>query len=114
MILGEHPGITATELSRAMRRDKSTLTTTLRGLEADRLVTRTPVAGDRRSFSLALTEAGRALRDSLREHARAHDAALARIVGNDKAKLMEVLYRIAHVLSDGDVRTLPPSRAAED
>lgn len=103
MILGDNAGITATALSRLLRRDKSTLTTTLRDLQAAGLVSRAGVAGDRRSAAFHLTEAGRELRDSLRQHARAHDAALERIVGADKGLLMEVLHRISTVLVEPEV-----------
>lgn len=112
MILGQNPGITATELSRAERRDKSTLTTTLRDLEAAGLVTRVGVAGDRRRAAFNLTERGQALRNSLRQHARAHDAALEGIVGADKALLMDILHRIADALiADAKTgRDTPPLR----
>lgn len=107
MILGENPGLTATEISRAIRRDKSTLTSTLRALQADGLVVRSAVAGDRRRSAFRLTKTGRALRDTLRAHACAHDAALERIVGADKRRLMAVLNRITQVLTEGDVQALP-------
>lgn len=102
MLLAGNPGLTPTALSRVSGRDKSTLTTTLRDLEARGYVVRSRNAGDRRSYAVSLTPAGRDLLGQLRRHAQAHDAMLDRVVGADKARLMAVLGRIARVLGEGD------------
>ena len=58
-LIDDNPGITPIALSRASGRDKSTITPILRDLTRNRLIRRTPVPGDRRSYALHLTEAGR-------------------------------------------------------
>jgi DNA-binding MarR family transcriptional regulator len=94
-LISLNPGITPMALSRASGRDKSTITPVLRSLEQRALVERSPVAGDRRSYALTLTPAGRDMLDRLTEHARAHDRQLDAIVGADKPQLIGLLRRIA-------------------
>jgi DNA-binding MarR family transcriptional regulator len=94
-LISLNPGITPMALSRASGRDKSTITPVLRSLEQRALVERSPVAGDRRSYALTLTAAGRDMLDRLTEHARAHDRQLDAIVGEDKPQLIGLLRRIA-------------------
>ena len=102
MLLADNPGLTPTALSRSSGRDKSTLTNTLRDLEARGYVVRSRNAGDRRSYAVSLTPVGCDLLDQLRRHAEAHDAMLDRVVGADKARLMSILGRITRALGDGD------------
>lgn len=102
MLLDANPGLTPTALSRASGRDKSTLTNTLRDLETRGYVVRSRKETDRRSYAVSLTPEGRDLLDQLRGHARAHDAMLDRLVGDDKRRLMSILGRITRALGEGD------------
>lgn len=97
-LIDSNPGITPVLLSRASGRDKSTLTPVLRDLAHRNLIERLPVPSDRRSYSLALTSAGR---DKLREfavHAEIHDRKLDQIAGPKKAELLALLRRISSLL----------------
>lgn len=55
------PGVSPTDLSQARGVSKNTISTLLRSLEEQKLVTRAIAAHDRRSFVIQLTDAGRAL-----------------------------------------------------
>ena len=94
-LIASNPGITPLALSRSSGRDKSTLTPILRELLNRALIERQPVAGDRRSYALDLTPAGRDKLDHLSRCAARHDRALDRIVGDSKPELIRLLRRIA-------------------
>lgn len=51
------------EISSTLRLDPATLSPIIKRLEQSGLIARTPVVGDERTFSLAPTEAGQALRE---------------------------------------------------
>ncbi|MGO9357609.1 MAG: MarR family winged helix-turn-helix transcriptional regulator [Xanthobacteraceae bacterium] len=104
-ILSDNPGLTPTELSRLCGRDRSTLSSTLKGLSARGFIARRHTPGDQRSYSVRLTAAGEAMLKKLRVIARAHDARLDAIVGKDKEFLIMLLRRIAEALGQPD--TLP-------
>lgn len=98
-LIAQNPGVTPTALSRISGRDKSSITPSLRGLEQRGLVVRRQAAGDRRSWTLALTDAGHATLAELMAHAEAHDRELDRIIGStNKPLFMEQLRRIAATL----------------
>jgi DNA-binding MarR family transcriptional regulator len=97
-LIGSNPGITPALLSRASGRDKSTLTPVLRNLAHHDLIQRCPVPNDKRSYSLALTTAGRAKLRELALHAEVHDRKLDRIAGPRKAELLALLRRIGTLL----------------
>lgn len=114
-ILSDNPGLTPTELSRLCGRDRSTLSSTLKGLSARGFITRRHTPGDQRSYSVRLTAAGETMLKKLRVIARAHDARLDAIVGTDKPALIALLRRIAATLGQADVlprRTSKPSPPA--
>lgn len=93
-IIKDNPGITPIALSRASGRDKSTITPVLRDLLKAGLVTRSPVAGDRRSYALSLTPPGVEKLAHLAACAAEHDRALDAIVGEEKPELIRLLRRI--------------------
>ena len=93
-LIADNPGITPVAISRASGRDKSTITPVLQALLSDALVLRERVAGDRRSFGLTLTDAGRAKLAHLAASAAEHDAAMAAIVGDGRDALLDALRRI--------------------
>jgi DNA-binding MarR family transcriptional regulator len=102
-IIAEHPGLTATELSRACGRDKSTLTPALKDLSQRGFVVRERSPSDERRYTINLTGAGKQLLQQLRVHARAHDRELDRIVGpENRAAFIATLRRIAGALADRD------------
>ena len=94
-LIGSNPGITPMVLSRASGRDKSTITPVLRDLMRAQLISREPIARDRRSYALRLTAAGREKLERLAYHAARHDEELDELVGDQKAQLLELLRRIA-------------------
>jgi DNA-binding MarR family transcriptional regulator len=94
-LIGENPGISQTALGTAAGRDKSTLTPALADFERRGLVHRHRAAGDRRSYALLLTEAGREALRTLSAHAAAHDRRLDELVGpENKEAFMAALRRI--------------------
>jgi len=95
MLIGRNPGISQTALSRANARDKSTLTPALTDLARRRLITRTRLKSDRRSYQLRLTPAGEDMLKRLTAYAAEHDRNLDRIVGKrDRAKFLQILQRL--------------------
>jgi DNA-binding MarR family transcriptional regulator len=99
MLIGENPGISQTELSRANGRDKSTLTPVLDDLVRRKLVSRRRTAHDRRTYQLSLTPAGDAMLRELTACAERHEADLDRIVGaRDRAKFLRILRRLMREL----------------
>jgi DNA-binding MarR family transcriptional regulator len=99
MVIDANPGITQIALSRAIARDKSTVTPLIQELSRRALVARRPSALDRRSITLTLTPAGKAMLADLLVHAAEHDARLDAIVGEGKAELIGLLKKIADGLS---------------
>jgi DNA-binding MarR family transcriptional regulator len=102
--LSEHPGLTPTELSNLCGRDRSTLTSTLNGLDARGLIARRRKPGDQRSYGVKLTAAGKTMLKRLQVIARAHDARLDAIVGKDKPVLMLLLRRIVETLGQAEAQ----------
>jgi DNA-binding MarR family transcriptional regulator len=94
-LIGANPGITPVLLSRANGHDKSTMTPILRDLTQCRLIERMSVANDKRSYALALTEAGREKLEMLAAHAARHERKLDEIAGPKKAELLVLLRSIA-------------------
>ena len=95
MVIHLNPGISQSALSRAIGRDKSTLSPLIRELQARALILRRPSVGDRRSVTLSLTKAGQGELEALSRHGEAHDRRLDEIVGEDKPKLIAMLRKIA-------------------
>ena len=99
MVIHQNPGLTQIELSRAIARDKSSVTPLVQALQRDGFVERRPSASDRRSMTLWLTAAGEKVLESLLEHAREHDRKLDAIVGAKKPELLKLLKKIVAELS---------------
>lgn len=99
VVIHNNPGITPMALSRAIVRDKSTVTPLIQDLERQGLVRRVRSTVDRRSVRLSLTKDGEAMLDQLLAHARRHDDKLDLIVGAEKPKLILLLRKIADALS---------------
>lgn len=99
MLIHENPGLTQMELSRAIARDKSSVTPLVQTLQREGLITRTPSEADRRRVHLRLTQAGEEVLMSLLAHAEEHDRKLDAIVGDRKAELLELLKLITTQLA---------------
>ena len=99
MVIHNNPGITQVTLSRAIARDKSSITPLIQELHRLGLVMRRPSPRDRRSTTLRLTAAGERVLADLLAHAEAHDRELDAVVGEKKAELIALLRRITEALS---------------
>jgi DNA-binding MarR family transcriptional regulator len=99
MVIGRNPGISQTQLSRAIGVDKSSLTPALNGLARRGLVSRVRPPTDKRAYRLTLTAQGRAMLGELTACAVAHDRDLDSIVGvRDRARFLRGLRRIVETL----------------
>lgn len=100
VLISQNHGLTPTALSRASGRDKSSITPALHDLEQRGLIERCRVPTDGRSYTLTLTDLGRACLDEMMAHAEAHDRALDAIVGpRNKQRFIDQLRRITHLLN---------------
>ena len=63
--LGDHPGLSLSDLSELLLCDKSNASRIIRGMEANHLVYREPHESDGRTVRLFLTETGLALREDV-------------------------------------------------
>jgi DNA-binding MarR family transcriptional regulator len=94
MVIHNNPGISQSALSRAIARDKSSVTPLIQDLDRRGLVDRRPSLTDGRSVTLALTAAGEAMLRDLLMHAEEHDRTLDRLVGEGKEDLIRMLHKI--------------------
>jgi DNA-binding MarR family transcriptional regulator len=99
MVIHNNPGISQIELSRAIARDKSSVTPLIQDLEKHDLVGRAQSRTDRRSVTLTLTRAGETMLRRLLVHAVDHDRKLDAIVGASKPELIRLLKKIADALT---------------
>jgi DNA-binding MarR family transcriptional regulator len=97
-VIHNNPGISQIALSRAIARDKSTVTPLVQEFVRQGLVARIASKVDRRSFTLTLTAAGEERLRALDRHAATHDRKIDRIVGKEKADLVRILKKIADEL----------------
>lgn len=96
MVAARRPGITQTELSRALGMERSNLVALIDGLEGAGLLTRDPVPTNRRAHALRVTKAGLARLDQAQAAVEAHEAAIfGRLAEGEEAALRGILDRIA-------------------
>ena len=96
VLIDRNPGISQTALSRAISRDKSTLTPLLGDLVRRGLVERTRTRTDRRAYRLKLSAAGERVLATLTESAKRHEINLDRVIGKrDRALFLRILRKIA-------------------
>ena len=94
-IIEHNPGLKQSQVSAALGIKRTNLVALLDTLEERGLAKRAPVATDRRSYALHLTEAGNALMKRLREIDAAHEAHLIAAIGEEgRDKLLEILRGI--------------------
>jgi DNA-binding MarR family transcriptional regulator len=95
-LIARNPGISQTELSLAAGRDKSSLTPVIEELVRRRLVARNRLHGDRRTYRLTITPAGKKTLTQLTRCARRHERNLDGIIGlRDRQRFIQILKRIA-------------------
>lgn len=99
MVIHNNPGITQIALSRAIARDKSSVTPLIQDLYRLGFVSRRQAPRDRRSITLRLTPSGEKMLNDLLDHAWAHDRALNAIVGADRTALIAILKKITDALA---------------
>ena len=98
-LITRNPGINQTELGRAARRDKSSVTKALRYMEDLGLIERTRLEDDRRVYVSQVTEAGRVQQQRMEEKGRQHLARLSETIGMNRQEFIAVLKAIADGLS---------------
>lgn len=91
--LGSYGDMTAAAVSRRSHTEKTKVSRAVAALEADGLLCRAEAASDRRTETLRLTDAGRALFDTLSRDALAFDRHLRETIGPDTADALEILLR---------------------
>ena len=105
-VISDHPGISQTQLSLAVGRDKTTLTPLLKEMELGGLIARHDHPTDRRSRLLDLTALGRKKLSILAACAARHERQLDAILGDgERAMLLALLNKVADGLTlagDGD------------
>ncbi len=94
----EPGGLSMGELSRRMMVTGGNVTTIVDQLEKEQLVTRTPQPGDRRSFTVCLTPAGR---KAFAAMATAHEAWVVELFGPLSERQHEQLYKLLGTLKQG-------------
>lgn len=85
-LIANNPGISQTAIGRAACRDKSSVTKALRYMEDDGLITRSRLEDDRRTYTSALTEKGRALQARMERQALIHLENLNQAIGPDRRR----------------------------
>ena len=103
IIIERNPGLRQSQISSALNIKRANLVALLDSLESRGLAKRVPVATDRRSYALHLTEDGAALMRKLAEANAAHEARVSAIIGD--AGRLELL-RLLHGVTDA-VGTAP-------
>jgi DNA-binding MarR family transcriptional regulator len=99
-MIGDNPGTIPSVVADALGRDRSSVTGILRTLLDRGLIERARTIRDRRAALLQLSPTGEAMLQRLEERAAASDAALDRILGQDKPALLEQLRRITAALPE--------------
>ncbi|MBN9672087.1 MarR family winged helix-turn-helix transcriptional regulator [Roseibium aggregatum] len=99
LLIGQNPGLTQMELSRALARDKSSVTPLVQALQQQGLIIRKSCDVDRRRVTLWLTDAGEEELGSLLTHAEEHDRKLDAIVGDKKEEFLALLRKIVNELA---------------
>lgn len=98
-VIAENPGINQKTLSQAVRRDRSTLTSTLATLEKLNFITRARGLADKRNYTIEATDTGRSKIEHWKARALKHEETLKRLVGPSHfQEVLEALERISLVL----------------
>ena len=92
-IIEHNPGLKQSQVSAALGIKRTNLVALLDALEERGLATREPVAADRRSYALHLTEKGTLLMQRLREISAEHEKRLMTHIGEEGRDKLLVLLR---------------------
>jgi DNA-binding MarR family transcriptional regulator len=91
-VIAANPGLSQVRVAQALSIERARLVQMIDSLEAERRVTRSRSATDRRSHELRLTAAGAALLERAQGAAEAHERnVVARIGARDKEELLRIL-----------------------
>jgi DNA-binding MarR family transcriptional regulator len=107
IVIERNPGLRQSQISTALNIKRANLVALLDSLESRGLAKRVPVANDRRSYALHLTENGEALMRKLAEVSAGHEARVQAAVGEDGRK---ELLRLLH----GVIDAVGPSTPDDD
>jgi DNA-binding MarR family transcriptional regulator len=95
VLIACNPGITPTEICRAIGREKPTVTSAIDHLERKKLVTRKLSQTDRRSFTIRLTATGRKFYELIKPSVTLADEKLTSCLDpRERATLIALLHRI--------------------
>jgi len=86
IVIERNPGLRQSQISSALNIKRANLVALLDSLEGRGLAKRVPVASDRRSYALHLTEQGMALMQKLAEVSAVHEARVGAIIGESGRK----------------------------
>lgn len=95
VVIGENPGLSQSELARALGIERARLVHMLDRLDRRGLTERQPSPADRRSHALFLTREGQKMLKKAKALAAAHEARLVARLGAEKHKLMLEIMRAA-------------------
>jgi DNA-binding MarR family transcriptional regulator/predicted GNAT family N-acyltransferase len=97
--IAQHPGLTATDLARALGLDAGFLSRTLQALQQRQIVARKASKADRRASEIALTAKGRAAFAELDNRSRRDVAALlGKLDEGERAAVVDAMTVIEHAL----------------
>lgn len=85
--ISEQPGLSQSDLGRAISVDRSTLADMMAKMESRGWVVRTPSTSDRRAYSVLLGQAGGTMLSATTQHARAADAAILDLLPKTKGRI---------------------------
>jgi DNA-binding MarR family transcriptional regulator len=95
IIIERNPGLRQSQISAALNIKRANLVALLDSLERRGLAKRVPVATDRRSYALHLTEDGAALLRKLAELSAAHEARVSARIGEaGRRELLRLLHGV--------------------
>jgi len=102
-VIGCNPGLKQSQLSAALEIKRANIVALLDELEERGLATRSPVASDRRSYALHLTEKGAALLKRLQELSVDEERRLASRIGQkERAQLLVLLRGVRDAADQSD------------
>jgi DNA-binding MarR family transcriptional regulator len=97
-VIYTNPGLRQSEVSAALGIQKTNFVAVLNEFERRGLAVRQPATGDRRSYALFLTAAGKALLRRARAAQARHEARLVEPLGEqERAQLVGLLAKLTHI-----------------
>lgn len=99
IVIERNPGLRQSQISSALNIKRANLVALLDSLESRGLAKRVPVASDRRSYALHLTEQGTALMQKLAEVSEAHEARIGAVIGEaGRKELLRLLHGVTEAV----------------